>query len=148
MGHGAAIMLVHLASDVLHTLGAGIWIGALVAFLLLLVTDHRHGETERRALHGFSGVGSALVAVIVATGLVNGWFVVGLAGLPRMLTIPYGQLLTVKLLLFLFMSGLAAANRFHLTPRLEAALNSPPDTPRAASSGKLGFSLAVLGLVA
>lgn len=162
MGHGAAtkgtIMLVHLASDILHTLAAGVWIGALVAFLLLLLSDHRHGETDRRALHsalhGFSGVGSALVAVLVATGLVNGWFVVGLAGLPRMLTTPYGQLLTVKLLLFLVMLGLAAANRFHLTPRLEAVLNSPPDTPRAVAAlrGSLvwetAISIAVLGLVA
>ena len=162
MGHGAAtkgtIMLVHLASDILHTLAAGVWIGALIAFLLLLITDHRHGETERRALHsalhGFSGVGSALVAVLVATGLINGWFVVGLVGLPRMLTTPYGQLLTVKLLLFLVMLGLAAANRFHLTPRLEAVLNSPPDTPRAIAAlrGSLvwetAISIAVLGLVA
>lgn len=162
MGHGAAtkgaIMLVHLASDILHTLAAGVWIGALVAFLLLLITDHRHGETERRALHsalhGFSGVGSALVAVLVATGLVNGWFVVGLAGLPRMLTTPYGQLLTVKLLLFLVMLGLAAANRFHLTPALDGALRSSSQTPQAIAAlrrslaWETGISIAVLGLVA
>nr|QQZ51066.1 hypothetical protein JKL49_07825 [Phenylobacterium glaciei] len=40
MGHGAAtegaLGLLHLSADILHTLAAGAWIGALVAFFLLL----------------------------------------------------------------------------------------------------------------
>ena len=161
MGHGAAskgaMGFLHLASDILHTLAAGVWIGALVAFLLL-VNDHRHGDPERRAvhsaLHGFSGVGSALVAVLLATGLINGWFVVGLAGLPRMLISPYGRLLTLKLVLFVVMVGLAAANRFRLTPALAASLRATSQTRGtiAALRRSLGWesaiSIAVLGLVA
>ena len=162
MGHGAATKgvagLLNLSSDILHTLAAGVWIGALVAFLTLLITDHQHGDPERRAvhaaLHGFSGVGSGLVAVLVATGLVNGWFVVGLSGLPRLSTTPYGQLLSLKLLLFLAMVGLAAANRFHLTSALDAALR-PPSQSRGAIAAlrrslalETGISIAVLALVA
>ena len=105
-------------------------------------------------MHGFSGIGSGLVAVLVATGLINSWFVIGLAGLPRLWTSPYGQLLTLKLVLFLAMVGLAAANRFHLTPRLGAALGGPSSAQdavigvRTSLVWETGISIAVLGLVA
>jgi putative copper resistance protein D len=162
MGHGAATPgaagLLHAASDVVHTLAAGVWIGALAVFLILLVTDGRQPAEARlslhAALHRFSGVGSALVAVLVASGLVNSWFVVGLAGLPGLLTTPYGQLLVLKLVLFLGMLGLAAANRFHLTPGLDHALkeDSPPLAAIAALRKSLvwetGLSIAVIALVA
>ena len=50
---------------------AGVWIGALVAFLALLIAASRGvGEQLQalhRALHGFSGIGSGVVAVLVAT---------------------------------------------------------------------------------
>ncbi len=162
MGHGAATRgaggLLHLASDIVHTLAAGVWIGALVAFFVLLITDHRHGDQERRAvhaaLHGFSGLGSGLVAVLVATGLVNGWFLVGLPSLPHLLTTFYGQLLSLKVLLFLGMVGLAAANRFHLTPALDAALRKPSETRSVVAALRrslvveTGLAIAVLALVA
>jgi putative copper resistance protein D len=162
MGHGAATPgsagLLHAASDILHTLAAGIWIGALVVFLILLLTDGRQPVEARRSLHsalqGFSGVGSALVAVLVATGLINSWFVVGLAGLPGLLTTPYGQLLSIKLVVFLAMLGLAAANRFHLTPRLGRALaGAAPARPAIAALRQslvleTGLSIIVVALVA
>ena len=162
MGHGAAtpgaVGLLHAASDILHTLAASVWIGALVAFLILLLTDARQPPEARQSLHsalqGFSGIGSGLVAVLVATGLINSWFVVGLAGVPKLLTAPYGQLLTVKLVLFLAMLGLAAANRFHLTPRLGEALAVESQTPQAivalrrSLAWETGLSIAVIALVA
>lgn len=162
MGHGAASPgawgPLHTASDVVHILAAGVWIGALVSFLILLVTDGRQSSDVRSslhaALHGFAGVGSGLVAVIVATGLINSWFLVGPAQLPRLLTTPYGRLLTVKLVLFVAMLGLATANRFQLTPRLGRSLaGSSPTGPAVAAlrrslAVETGLSIAVLGLVA
>lgn len=162
MGHGAATKgaagAIHLVGDIVHTWAAGVWVGALVAFLVLLATDARRSAATHaalhRALHGFAGVGSALVAVLIVTGLINAWFLVGLAGAPQLLTGLYGQLLTVKLGLFLLMLGLAAANRFHLTPRLGAALDgpSPPEHALAALRRSLAvetaLSIVVLGLVA
>ena len=160
MGHGAATEgpwgLLHLASDVLHTLAAGIWIGALVDFLALL-TSRPHcanHDVLYRALHGFSGIGSALVAVLVATGLINSWFVIGLAGVPQLWATTYGRLLTIKVAAFLLMVGLAAANRFYLTPHLGAAVATGSSSTRAigALRGSLametGLSILVLGLVA
>jgi putative copper resistance protein D len=162
MGHGAATPgaagLLHTASDVVHTLAAGVWVGALVVFLILLVTDGSQPPEARRslhlALHTFSGVGVALVAVLVTTGLINSWFVIGLAGLPRVLSTPYGQLLTLKIALFVCMLALAAANRFHHTPRLRQALQgaSPPLVAVAALRRSLvwetGLAIAVIALVA
>lgn len=160
MGHGAATDgpwgPVHLSSDVLHTWAAGVWIGALVVFLALLFSrpDTANQRALYRALHGFSGVGSALVAILVATGLVNSWFVIGLAGVPQLWTTAYGQLLTIKVALFLVMVGLAAANRFFLTPRLGAAMgdgsSSIPATGalRRSLAMETGLSILVLGLVA
>ena len=162
MGHGAATEgaagPLHLASDILHTLAAGVWIGALVVFLLLLATDGRRSEAGRdvlhRALRGFSGMGSGVVAVLVATGLVNGWFVIGPAGVGRLWTSAYGQLLTLKLVLFVAMAGLAAMNRFHLTPRLGAALDGQAPTQgaiaalRSSLAWETGLSIAVIALVA
>ena len=162
MGHGAATKgapgLLHLGSDILHTLAAAVWIGALVAFLILLAGGDRGTDARRqalhRALHGFSGVGSGLVAVLVATGLINSWFLVGLEGLAGLWTSAYGQLLTLKLVLFLAMVGLAGANRFQLTPRLGAALGGGSSAQQAIAAlrksliWETGISMAVLGIVA
>ena len=132
MGHGAATAgpagPVHLASDIVHSWAAAIWVGALIAFLLLLVAPARTAEESvalHRALHGFSGVGAACVAVLVLTGLVNGAILVGWESVEGLWTTPYGRLLSLKVLLFVAMLGLAAANRYRLTPDLARALEAP-----------------------
>ncbi|HQR90191.1 MAG: copper resistance protein CopD [Caulobacter sp. 35-67-4] len=162
MGHGAATEgpggSLHLGADILHSLAAGVWIGALVGFLFLLKRrssdDAALDHVRHRALHGFSGIGSVLVATLVASGLVNSWFLIGPTRIPGLWTTPYGQLLSLKLLLFAGMLVLAAANRFHLTPTLRVALDTA--AAREPALGALRRSLviesalaiAVLGLVA
>jgi putative copper resistance protein D len=161
MGHGAATEgpggPVHLLSDILHGWAAAIWIGALLAFLLLLRTRTPTSDATaalHRALHGFSGIGTALVAVLVATGAINGWFLVGPAHLDGLWTTPYGRFLSLKLVLFVAMLGLAAVNRFRLTPELGRGLHSQEDerVARAALRRSIvietAFALAVLTLVA
>ncbi|OYX30348.1 MAG: copper resistance protein CopD [Caulobacterales bacterium 32-69-10] len=162
MGHGAATEgpsgALHLGADILHALAAGVWVGALVGFLLLLKRRPSDvaelDQVRHRALHGFSGIGSALVAVLVASGLVNSWFLIGPTRIPGLWTTPYGQLLSLKLVLFVGMLGLAAANRFHLTPALGGALGAA-GAPGAALSAlrrslviESSLAFAVLGLVA
>jgi putative copper resistance protein D len=161
MGHGAATEGaaggLHLLADIVHLAAAGMWIGAL-AFFVMLASDRRHEQDRRVAFHaalaGFSGLGSALVAALVASGLVNGWFLVGPSGWPGLFGTPYGRLLVLKLVLFSAMVALAAANRFRLTPALQASL-ADPDKPGAAVGAlrrslllEFGAGLAVLGLVA
>jgi putative copper resistance protein D len=161
MGHGAATAgapgLLHLAADILHMLAAGVWIGALAVFVLLLRPRPDDVELDRvlhRALHGFSGVGAALVATLVASGMINSWFLVGPSRLDGLWTTPYGGLLSIKLALFAVMLALAAANRFRLTPDLGAALEGGGSRAPALAALRRSLalettlSLAVLGLVA
>src|SRR3546814_9449289 len=75
-----------------------------------------------RALDGFAGVGTAIVGLIVVTGFVNGLFLVGLDNVMRAASGLWGQLMLAKIVLFLGMLVMAAANRFRLTPGLERAI--------------------------
>lgn len=162
MGHGAATQgllgLIHLGSDVLHALAAGVWIGALAGFLGLLAAASSATPAARRALHGalhgFAGVGSALVAVLILTGLINSWVLIGPDRLSSLWTTPYGRLLGLKLIAFIGMLGLAAANRFRHTPALGRVLTADASPSpalrdlRRSVAIEAALSLAILALVA
>jgi putative copper resistance protein D len=124
---GGAAGIGHLAADIVHILAAGVWIGALAAFLRLLVRGGECAGETARALAAFSGVGSAVVAVLIGTGLVNSLYMVDWRPLPVLTTSPWGWLLLAKLALFGAMLGMAAVNRFLLTPRLQAEVESGGD---------------------
>jgi putative copper resistance protein D len=161
MGHGAATEGVaggvHLLADLAHLAAAAVWIGAL-AFFVGLAGDRRRDEGRTAAFHaalaGFSGVGSGLVAALVASGLVNSWFLVGPSGWTALAATAYGRLLLLKLVLFAVMLALAAANRFRLTPALRTALADPVRTDsavvalRSSLQLELGVAVAVVALVA
>jgi putative copper resistance protein D len=120
-----ALGLAHLFADALHLMAAGAWIGGLLALLLLIPALTRKGQAAAaaRVLHQFSGMGYFAVAVLVATGLFKSWLlVVNRQGLT---STPYGWTLMVKILLFSGMGGLALANRFWITPALEARPADP-----------------------
>ena len=131
-GHGAAdegaAGLAHAAADVLHLLAAGVWIGALAGLLFLLPRRRSGADLAQlhAALAGFSGVGSMAVAVLLLSGLVNSWFLIGPSRIGDMPSSTYGLLLLAKLALFTGMLALAALNRFRLTPALGASLATDP----------------------
>ena len=109
------------------------------------------GQAALRGLVRFSAIGVRVVGVLLASGLVNSWFLVGRARLGRVLTTPYGRLLLAKLALFGFMLALAAVNRYWLTPQLERA--HATDGARSFQPvirsilTETAFALLVLGLV-
>lgn len=138
-GHGAATEgaagWIHLLADIVHLLASAAWLGALLVLLLLVANDRDAVDAPRvraahRALAGFSVAGTVIVALIVATGLINGAFLIGADHVLTLAATPYGQLLIVKLMLFGAMLCLAALNRYRLTPKLEAALEA--GTPQGA----------------
>ncbi|MGS1016091.1 copper homeostasis membrane protein CopD [Allosphingosinicella humi] len=135
---------VHLASDIVHLLAAGAWLGGLVGLMILLLPrgemTYARLEAARRALADFSVAGSIIVALLIITGLINIWAIVGTDNLSGLLTSLYGLLLFAKIALFGAMVALAAANRFRLTPALERAMLLN-DSARAARA--LRLSLAV-----
>jgi putative copper resistance protein D len=100
-------------SDGAHLLAAGAWLGGLIPLALLGRGPRADAET---AFTRFSGVGYAAVAVLVGTGLLNSWYLVGTVD--ALFNTPYGRLLAVKLGLFAMMLFLAALNRLRLVPAL------------------------------
>ena len=138
---------LHLAADVLHLWAAGIWLGALVAFCALVAAPGPDRPFVAQALAAFSGIGSAVVATLIATGLVNLQPLVVWAPWPRLTASPWGWLLLVKLAMFAGMLGLAAANRFVLTPRLRAAPEEAAALRRSLAL-ETGLAFAIAALVA
>ena len=161
-GHGAADEglrgWIHLGADITHLWSAGIWVGALFALCLLIfrpaarmAIDHIH--LSHRALDGFAKVGSAVVALLILSGFVNSWILIGPSRLGSLLTSLYGLLLAGKLILFGVMLMLAATNRFFLTPSLAAAIetgntSSAIGSLRRSLAIETGCAIAILALVA
>jgi putative copper resistance protein D len=145
-GHAGAtegwLGVVHLGSDFFHLWAAGLWIAALCALLAMLARGERDVQRldlAHQALRGFSTLGTVVVGILVATGVINGALILASADLGSVAFTLYGQLLLIKLTLFGAMLALASLNRFRLTPRLEAAFRV--GNPRAAAEA-LRISLA------
>lgn len=160
IGHAAGgdgvLGLTHQAADAMHMLAAAVWVGALLAFSRAAFgpTATIHTQQTQRALARFGGLGSALVAVLLLTGLINVTILVTPAGVLHLTESDYGWLLLIKLAAFAMMLFLAATNRFVLTPRLAKRLASgaAPDSVLKALRASLvietALGMAVLGLVA
>ena len=126
-GHAAStpheLGYVHLAADALHLYAASAWIGGLVSLALLLRIGRQYhasawAKLELDAVKRFSSLGIASVAVLIVSGIVNAWILVG--SLRGLVLTAYGWILMVKLALFAVMLIFAAVNRFRLTPELDA----------------------------
>ena len=140
MGHAAATPgqdgSIHLCADLLHLLAAGAWLGALPPLALMLVRAARAGTPAAaviaaRATRQFSTVAIACVGALLVTGGLNAWYLVGTPA--ALFGTPYGQLLLLKLALFVLMVALAAGNRFRLMPRVAAAAEGTAD-PRTIAA--------------
>lgn len=152
VGHaGAAPGLIgvgRILSDTAHLTAAGLWLGALPAFAALLRTAGR-----KRARHWpefavattrrFSTVAAACVAILLVSGILNAWALLG--GLRDLWTTDYGQLLGLKVLLLAAMVAIASVNKFRLAPRLPAP--AALRTLRRNSLAEAGIGLCVLLLV-
>jgi putative copper export protein/mono/diheme cytochrome c family protein len=124
-GHAVATPgAAHLVADTAHLLAAGLWLGGLVVLAILFATRGGKPDMAWIAIVGaatrrFSRLGIACVALLLASGIVESWFLVGTV--PALVGTPYGHLLLVKLALFATMIALAAVNRIQLTPRIGQA---------------------------
>jgi putative copper export protein/mono/diheme cytochrome c family protein len=112
---------IHLTADALHLIAAALWVGGLLPLALLL--HAARGEQRKmpfaaaqRAVQRFSKLGVASVAAILASGIVNTWFLAG--SIPALVGTDYGRLLLVKVGLFIVMLSIAAVNQLRLTPHL------------------------------
>jgi putative copper resistance protein D len=142
--------ILHLTADTLHLLAAAIWIGGLVSLVLLLSVSRRDQTPAgvsfaRDATQRFSTMGIAVVVVVLATGIINAWILVG--SWHALIVTGYGRLLMLKVVLFAVMLLIAAANRFWLMPRLAASSGSEPQFKvlrRIARNSMIEIVLALL----
>jgi putative copper resistance protein D len=113
---------LHLAADVTHLLAAGVWIGGLVPLVMALAQAGRHEHLLTEAHHvlcRFSNLGVVSVVALLASGMVNTWFLTD--RLRGVFGSEYGRLLQTKLVLVLALIGIAAINRLRLLPALSRA---------------------------
>jgi putative copper resistance protein D len=128
-GHAVAseglTLVWHVTIDALHLLATGVWLGGLPLLAVLLTWAQRaeHARAERiaaEATRRFSVLGLGSVCLLVVTGGLNAWTLVGTV--PALLGTPYGRLLLVKLSLLLPLLGVALGNLRDATPRLVRAV--------------------------
>jgi putative copper resistance protein D len=146
---------LHLAADGLHLLAAAAWVGGLVGLAILFVVGRRRPAYEWAplqldAVRRFSILGIVSVAVLIASGAVNTWVLVG--SVHALLVTGYGRLLLLKIAAFVVMVGLATVNRFSLTPVLgsEAKSGAKPSAVAALTRNTLieiALGLAIIAIV-
>jgi putative copper resistance protein D len=134
-GHGGgttgSARYLHVAADVFHLNAAGAWLGGLVPLILLFEGLRRSGDDRwasiaYRVAYRFSNLGVISVVTLVASGTINAWFLVG--SLPGLINTDYGELLLMKIAVFVAMVAIAAVNRVRLVPLLSrVADNGPAD---------------------
>lgn len=108
-----------VALDMLHLAAGSVWLGGLVALLLVLPDLAGRGTLAGETLARFSAVAAGLVAVLVVTGSVLAWRIVG--SWSGLFETAYGQLLLIKIAVAAAAVGFAAWNRFRLLPAMQAA---------------------------
>jgi putative copper resistance protein D len=103
-----------LASDVVHLLGAGAWLGGLLPLLLVVRMAPPHAGAT--ACRFFSPLGKWCIAALVISAACQFWFLIG--GVPGLLGTAYGWMVLAKAALFVVLLGFAIANRYRFAPAL------------------------------
>ena len=150
-GHAAStphkLGYLHLTADALHLYAAAAWTGGLMSLLLLLKAvrhDRAAARTELDAVRRFSLLGMTGVAMLVLTGIINAWILVG--SFRGLIATDYGWILLLKIALFCAMVGFAAVNRFWLTPRLALPGNALRNLTRNTKA-EIALALLVFAVV-
>ena len=160
-GHGSSQSPVALNFPVnaIHVGAMAIWLGGLAALLLVLPAATRSATTPAdrgRLLAGplgrFSALALVMVALIMATGLIQAYVYVRHLG--DLLSTGYGRAVLAKFLLLLAVIAIAAYNRRTVIPRLRrvAELGGSPGLPgvllRRALRGEVALLAVVIGVTA
>jgi copper resistance protein D len=156
-GHAAATEgldgTIHLASDALHLVAAGAWLGALWPLAILLGLARQAGDPVSAAIayqatQRFSILGISSVAAILASGVVNTYEILGIEAFS--LSTDYNRLLLAKIGLFAVMLAIAAVNRQRLTPQLSDGRDHrrAMQQLRLNSLTEVGLGFLILAIVA
>src|ERR1019366_3623361 len=127
LGHagaiGGSVGATLIASEVMHLLAAGAWLGSLLPLFITIGTlPHNFAATACRS---FTPIGLSAVLVLAGTAVLQVTDLMG--GMPGLFGTGYGHVALVKVGLFGVLLALAAVNRLALTDRLAGAA---PDAAR------------------
>lgn len=136
-----------LFASVAHRIALGVWLGGLPALILLIGTGPVPDDSRRLAavvLRRFSRLATVAMGVILVTGILLTWFLIG--SFPGVIGTEYGRLLLIKLALLAGIFVIAGGLQRHLLPLLEL---KPSDAVfrSYANRVKLETVLAVLMVV-
>ena len=138
--------IVNRTSQVLHLLASGFWIGSLAPLLFclraMLVSEYE--APAKVALQRFSGLGHVAVAIVIATGLANGWLLLRDTGLD--VTSLYQELLLAKISIVGIMIVLAIVNRYVFMPAIPNG-GRGLNRLRLGTIAEIALSGGVIGLV-
>jgi putative copper resistance protein D len=138
---------LHEANDAVHILAASGWIGCLIALVpcMDMLDDPDLRRQACASLIRFSTVGHVAVALVLLTGVVNTYLVLG--RWPFHLASLYQVLLLGKVALAFGMVALALMNRYAVVPRLRARGAAAIADLRRLTIAELGLAAGVLALV-
>lgn len=141
IGHAGAApdSVLPLASDVVHLLAAGAWLGGLPALALLLSSAD---ADKAKAVRRFGTLGLVAVLALAASGLANAWTF--LAAPRDLIATGYGRVLLAKLALFAALLALAGVNRFRLTPHCAEPASQRALRRNSLAEAGLGFVVLML----
>lgn len=108
-----------VGADMLHLLAGALWLGGLVALVLVLPDLGGRRTLAAEVLARFSVVAAGVLVALVVTGAFLAWRVAG--SWDVLFGTGYGRLLMVKMGAALVAVLIAAWNRFALVPRLQDA---------------------------
>jgi copper transport protein len=155
-GHGSSQSPVALNFTVnaIHVGAMAVWLGGLGTLLLVLPAATRSATTPADRgpllagpLARFSTVALAMVALIMATGLIQAYVYVRHPG--DLISTGYGRAVLAKFLLLLVVMGVAAYNRRSSVPQLNAIAErgESPGTPGVLLRRALRAEVALLAVV-
>ena len=110
---------IAVAGDLAHLAAVGVWVGGLVA-LLLVLPQLAGPESRVRLATRFSALALVAVVVVAVSGTVSGWQQVG--ELDLLFSTTYGRLLVAKVVGFVGLVALGWTNRSRLLPALDRAV--------------------------
>ncbi|MBI2845601.1 MAG: copper resistance protein CopC/CopD [Chloroflexi bacterium] len=144
-GHAAALPGRTAAAGIVvqfvHTLAVSLWVGGLfqlawnVPRSLREVAKAQRDELYAYLVPRFSTLALGSVALLVGSGLILAWLQVG--DLAALFTTFYGNVLSIKTLVFLPLLGLGAINFLFLVPRIIAARSGRVDSRTDSTPGLL-----------
>ena len=119
--NGLHHQVLHLLADTPHLLIGAIWPMGLIpmAYFLWSITRESKllpADREVETLQRFSQNSLIAVLILLVTGSINGWLMIG--SWENLVTTTDGRLLLGKMLVVAVMIGMGAFNRLHLMPRI------------------------------